>query len=113
MHCAVTPFVVGVLPLFGLSLFSNQRTEWIFVAISAVLGISSLLPSYVRRHQRAKPLVLFLLGLSLILFARLSLDETLRAEIPFVVFGAMLVAGSHLVNRRLCRSCTACAEDCE
>ena len=41
MHCAAAAFVIGLLPLFGLGLVSDQRTDWVYVIVSAVLGISS------------------------------------------------------------------------
>jgi hypothetical protein len=105
------PFVIALLPLFGLSIFADPRTEWAFVAISLVVGLSSLLPSYFGRHRRTKPLVLFGTGLAMILIARTSFEDRLSAEIPFVIFGALLIAGSHFFNRNLCRSCPVCPEE--
>jgi hypothetical protein len=110
-HCALAPFVMGILPLFGASLFSNPRTEWIFVATSFTVGLSSLLPAYLRRHKRARPILLFVIGLGLILTARLAFDE-FRAELPFVIFGAIFVIASHVLNRKLCRACVACHDEC-
>jgi hypothetical protein len=104
LHCAAMPFVIALLPLFGLSILADPRTEWAFVAISLVVGLSSLLPSYFGRHRRTKPLVLFGTGLAMILIARTSFEDRLSAEIPFVIFGALLIAGSHFFNRNLCRS---------
>ena len=112
IHCAVMPLMIGALPIVGLEMFASQRTEWLFVATSGVLGISSLVPSYLRRHGRSWPLILFVIGLGLILAARLSFGDILRAEIPFVVFGALFIAGSHILNRRFCRACPVCPSDC-
>jgi hypothetical protein len=111
MHCAVMPLIIGALPLLGLEVFAAKRTEWFFVVMSVVLGILSLVPSYLRRHRRSWPLILFIIGVGLILSARLSFEDTIRAEIPLVVMGALLVAGSHFLNRRLCRSCPVCPAD--
>ena len=112
VHCAVMPFIIGLLPLFGLGVFSDRRTEWALVAISLIVGLSSLLPAYLGKHKRTRPLVLFTIGLALIFIARVTFEDTLRAEIPFVVFGALLIAGSHFLNRRLCRACPVCPDDC-
>jgi O-antigen/teichoic acid export membrane protein len=112
VHCAVMPFVIGLLPLFGLGIFADQRTEWALVAVSLVVGLSSLLPAYLRKHKRTRPLFLFTIGLALIFIARVTFEDTLRAEIPFVVLGALLIAASHFLNRRLCRACPVCPTDC-
>jgi hypothetical protein len=107
------PLIIGALPLLGLEVFAAKRTEWLFVVMSVVLGILSLVPSYLRRHRRSWPLILFIIGVGLILSARLSFEDTIRAEIPFVVLGALLVGGSHFLNRLLCRSCPVCPAICE
>ena len=112
VHCALTPFAIGLLPLLGLSLLADERTEWAFVGVSVAVGFSSLLPAYFRRHRRARPLIFFTSGLSLIFIAHFLLEENLRLEIPAVLLGALLVITSHLLNLRLCRSCAACADDC-
>jgi MerC mercury resistance protein len=106
------PFIVGLLPLLGLSLFADARAEWMFVGVSIAVGVLSLLPSYLRRHRQFRPLAIFSLGLCLILIARLILDGSLALEIPIVVVGAMCVAIAHLLNRRLCQACEVCASSC-
>lgn len=111
VHCAATPFLLALLPLFGLGVVADPRTEWVLVIVSSVLGISSLLPAYIGKHQKTRPLVVFAIGLALIFFARVSFEDTLQAEIPFVAFGALLIAGSHFLNSRLCRACPVCPED--
>jgi hypothetical protein len=112
VHCAVTPFVIGLLSVFGLGVFADERTEWAFIAVSVIVGLASLLPAYLGKHKRARPLVLFAIGVALIFIARVGFEDSLRAEIPFVVFGALLIAGSHFLNRRFCLACPVCPEDC-
>lgn len=111
VHCAFMPFIIGLLPLFGLGVFADERTEWAFVSISLIVGLASLLPSYIKNHKTAGPLGLFAMGLALIFIARLSLGDALSAEIPFVIGGALIIAASHLLNRRLCRACVVCHDD--
>jgi hypothetical protein len=81
-----------------------------FVGTSVVIGVLSLLPSYVRRHRSCKPLALFGCGILLLISGRLWLEDSSH-EIPIVVIGATLIVTSHLVNLRLCRSCAICADD--
>ncbi len=75
------PFIIGLLPLFGLGVFVDQRTEWALISISLIVGLSSLLPAYLGKHKRTRPLFLFMTGLVLIFIARVSFENTLRAEI--------------------------------
>ena len=112
VHCAVLPLLVGLVPLVGASLFEDRRTEWAFVAISFAVGITSLLPSYFSKHRKARPLMLFVIGLGSILTARTIFEDFHRAEIPFVLFGACFVITAHLLNRKLCRACEVCQDDC-
>src|SRR5882757_10409108 len=91
------------LPLLGLRFLTDERTEWIFVGTSIVIGVASLLPSYLR-HRRTRPIALFALGLCLILTARLILEGNLAVELPILILGALFVSLSHLINRKLCQS---------
>jgi hypothetical protein len=113
IHCALMPFIIAFLPLTGLSLLADLRTEWAFVGVSIAVGLASLVPSYVRRHRRAMPLAIFAGGLCLILLARLGFEAGPLVEISIVVIGALLLAASHLLNRRLCQACVVCAGNCD
>ena len=108
LHCTLAPLVVAVLPLLGLRFLVDERTEWIFVGTSILIGVASLLPSYLR-HRRTRPLSMFALGLCFILTARLILEGNLAVEIPILILGALFVSLSHLINRKFCQSCVSCA----
>ena len=109
IHCLITPLLIGLLPLLGLSWFADARTEWSFVTLSVLLGLLSLLPSYFRHHQRLRPAIIFTTGICLILIARLLLEEGSRIETPVVVVGALMVATAHIINLKLCRACKECS----
>jgi hypothetical protein len=108
VHCTLAPLVVAVLPLLGLRFLADERTEWLFVGTSIVIGVASLLPSYLR-HKRTRPLALFALGFSLILTAHIIVEGNLAVELPILILGALFVSLSHLINRKLCQSCISCA----
>jgi hypothetical protein len=113
LHCALTPLLIAAIPLLGLSMLADERVEWSFVGISVATGFLSLVPAYLRRHKRGRPLVLFGAGLVLILIARLVLEESFHFELPMVLTGALLMITSHIVNLRLCRSCAVCTDNCQ
>src|SRR5919106_6199390 len=74
VHCIMLPLFVSALPLVGLGFLMAEQTEWTFVGLSFAAGFLSLVPSYVRRHRKGRPLILFSAGLALILIARLWLE---------------------------------------
>lgn len=108
-HCALTPFVVSLLPLVGLGMLADERAEWAFIALTVAVGLMSLLISYFRRHGRAGALMLFAAGVCLIFTVRVLFEEGVKLETPAVVAGALLIAASHVVNLKLCRACSSCA----
>ena len=110
LHCALTPILVGLLPLAGLGFLRDEQTEWAFIIAAIGLGAVSLLPSYVRQHKQTRPLLLFATGAGALLAARLYLEEKSHLELPTVLIGALLIACAHLVNRRLCKACSICQE---
>jgi hypothetical protein len=111
VHCALMPLLVSVLPLIGLSFLVDERTEWALVALSAVLGISSLSLGY-REHR--SPRALIILGIGLVLLATGRILEERGVEVggvAVVVLGGLTLAAAHIVNRRLCHTCEQCEED--
>ena len=46
IHCALVPFAVTTLPLWGLEFLSDPLTEIIMLGIALILGFSSLSVSY-------------------------------------------------------------------
>jgi hypothetical protein len=57
-------------------------------------------------------LVLFISGVLIVLTAQLSLDELPKVELITVLLGASLIVSAHLVNRKLCRRCQSCPDNC-
>jgi hypothetical protein len=105
IQCTVFPFIIGVLPLLGLGFLAGDGIEKVFLATSAVLAVSSFTWGF--RHHRQLYIFLFLFsGFGLVYFGRAWVNDTV--ELPFVVSGAMLIAGGHLLNRRLCQACAEC-----
>ena len=112
-HCLLAPLLLALLPLLGLDFLLEETTEWTLVGVSTTLGFVSLVPAYIRRHQRCRPLTFFGAGLILLLFARVWFEDQLNLEVPVAVSGAILISTAHFLNQRLCKACVSCDYACE
>lgn len=74
IHCAAMPFVIGFLPLFGLSFLADPAFHQWMVAICLGLALVAFIPGW-RRHRRWTPTIIGLAGLSLISFAAFAGPE--------------------------------------
>jgi len=106
VHCVLTPLLFTLLPLFGLTFLKDERFDWAFIVISIIIGITSLIPSYLKKHRALLPIILFGFGVVLLITARHL--ESLSTELPVVLGGGLLVVTAHKVNRHLCRNCEKC-----
>jgi hypothetical protein len=108
VHCALLPLVAGVLPFLGLSHFTDERVEWLFIAGTALIGVVGHTRAFFRHHQHAGPGLLFAAGLCLVVVTRLGGGEGLLEPVALAA-GGSFTAAAHWLNLRLCRCCTACA----
>ncbi len=74
IHCAAMPFVVGFLPLLGLSFLADPSFHQWMVAICLALALLAFVPGW-RRHHRLAPAIIGLAGLGLITFAAFAGPE--------------------------------------
>jgi hypothetical protein len=87
----------------GLEFLLHPACEVGLVLFTAFLASGALAAAYVRHHRRPHALVTLAGGFGLLWLAHFAVSE--RHE-PFVsAAGALVVALSHVVNRRLCASC--------
>jgi hypothetical protein len=100
--------LVAVLPLAGLGLFVEGPLELVFVGASMVLATGSLCWGF-RTHRHASVFAVLATAVGMIIVGRLLAAEPY--ELGLVVVGAVLLAGGHLLNRYLCRTCHRCQED--
>ncbi len=106
VHCLLMPFVLGVLPLLGLGFLADHTAELVFVCISVALALASLCWGY-RTHGNVNVFVILFLSAALIATGLLVVHE--EHHLYFVVSGALGITASHLLNHRLCKTCTSCA----
>lgn len=111
VHCAAVPFLLAAGHLSSLSLLASPWFEACFIFISIWIGLSTIWPGYRKAHRKRTPLVLLLIGLSLISAGRWTATEGEMMEIAMTVSGATVIAISHLTNWRYhvlsSRKCTS------
>jgi hypothetical protein len=110
VHCTLLPLAIAAMPLLGAGGLLDARVEWTFIASTALIGTTAHVRAYVRDHRHVAPGLIFAAGLSLVLCARLLLEDHRLG--PYTVgLGGLLAAVSHFANRRLCRCCRECIPD--
>lgn len=110
VHCALMPTLVGFLPLIGLSAMADERIELALIGIACVVGIGSLLPSFLGHHRRKLPLLIFGGGIMSVVAGHGLLNQSVLLETTAIVAGGLLMMTAHILNRRLCKIC--CAAQC-
>ena len=108
IHCVAMPFMIAALPLLGLGFLLDERLDWALISFSVIIGLVSLVPSFIRHHRKVRTLILFIVGISLILISHIWLEEDWHLQAPVLIAGAAAVISAHLINRKLCKSCIAC-----
>jgi hypothetical protein len=114
IHCSFLPLIVIIFPILGLSLFVTDFMEWAFLAVSLVIGVTSLCFGF-KKHKSYKALVVLSIGFTLVVVIRLMHDHTHHNEnFKFDFYnlvlgvGGLLVATSHIINSYLCNTCERC-----
>jgi hypothetical protein len=120
IHCMIMPLIVTLLPIFGLSLFATEEFEWMLLMVSAMLGVTSLCFGF-KKHKSFRAFSFLGIGLTFLVIGRLAHEHvshfrvfTFDIYLLFLVAGAILVAFSHWLNNKLCKSCLPChSSGCE
>jgi len=116
VHCLLVPFLLGALPVIGLSFLIEPAFEWTIIGSSALIGVLAL-GGGAKRHGAPGPLVAFGLGLGLFVVARLlehaaghahatgEAHHGMRTE-PWLIavlsiLGGIAIVAAHLWNTRL------------
>jgi hypothetical protein len=129
IHCAIMPLLLTLLPLMALSVFASETFEWILFGASALLGVTSTCFGY-KLHKSRKAIAVLSCGLALLATGRLLHQHNHHDHAPlltaeasdqghdhshpdtytiFLVSGGLIVALSHVINHRLCKSCKKCS----
>lgn len=106
LHCAVVPLLLTFSALGSIGFLNDPWIELSMIVISFILAVSSLLPCYFGHHHRLSPLLLALLGFSLITIGRLVSAEAY--EILMTSTGGFVIAIAHYTNWRKCNKQQNC-----
>jgi hypothetical protein len=105
LHCLLTPVLVASVSFGALGWLAGEGTEVALLSVATTLAAVVLGRGW-HVHRRLESLGLFAVALMLVGAGRFLASEA--AETPMVVAGGLSIALAHVVNARLCRSCTGC-----
>jgi hypothetical protein len=100
IHCIVVPIIVSMSAFSSWAFLHDERIENAVLILSAIIAVTSLVPSFIKHHRRLLPILILLMGFSLIGLSRLVTEVH---ESIFASSGAALVAVSHFLNYRYCK----------
>ena len=89
IHCAAMPLVVTLLPLIGLGFLADNRIEWALVALSALMGVTSLCLGF-REHRSRRAFAYLGIGIGMLATGRI-LEDNLNSPwgVGVVVLGGV------------------------
>jgi len=97
IHCAVVPFALSTLPLWGLGFLAEEWVELSMIGVALVIGVWSLGLSW-RKHRKAAALIIFIFGLGFIASGHAFGHGS--TEHLFLPAGGLLMALAHYLNWR-------------
>lgn len=98
IHCAVVPFIISVLPLWGLSFLAEEWIEISMIVLSLAIGSWSLGLSWMK-HRRAVALLIFVCGFFFIAAGHWFGHGS--AEHLLLPVGGLTIALAHYINWKL------------
>lgn len=101
IHCAALPFLITMLPLWGLSFLAERWVEITMICLSLLIGTYSLSTSY-PKHKKLLPLLTLITGFALIAAGHYFIESLEAILIPL---GGLTIAAAHLINWRYTRTC--------
>jgi hypothetical protein len=95
IHCAAMPFIVGFLPAMGLSFLADDSFHKVMVGVCSLLAASAFIPG-LRRHGRLLPLIVAIVGLTMISIAAFALEGECcsSCDLPTSTVSASTVSAS-------------------
>jgi hypothetical protein len=110
IHCAVLPLLMSSLPILGINIINNFWFEIFMILLAMGIGLHSLTHGFKKHHHRLLPIIVFIIGISLLLVKQIFHQY----QIWFLVPAVILIVSAHFINYRQCRIADHChTEDCK
>lgn len=106
VHCVVLPLLLAAIPTVGSMLLIGEGIELVLAIAAVFLAVACLCWGF-RIHRKKRLFLTFAAAAAFILWGQLFAQGWW--EVVSVVIGAFGLIGSHLLNRKLCRSCRNCS----
>jgi len=108
VHCAAMPFLMAVLPVWGMSCLQGHAAHHILAFFVVIFACAAVLPAYLK-HRNLAVITLMLLGVTIVLFATFGAGYLVpdSYELPLITCGNLLVVSAHWRNRTLRQRMTA------
>jgi hypothetical protein len=107
IHCAVLPLVISSLPILGINIINNFWFEIFMIVLAMGIGLHSLTHGFKKHHHRILPIIVFVIGISLLLVKQVLHQY----QIWFLVPAVVLIVSAHFINYRQCRIADHCHND--
>ncbi len=111
VHCALLPLVLMLVPALGLAWLDSAWVDWTMVTVAAGIAFKAHRAGH-RLHKRCLPANVALAGIALII-TTICLFKGSVSQHYVQASGALLITGSHFLNRRFCRKCGCCGHSSE
>lgn len=111
IHCLLLPGVITLLPLAATSFVVSEDFHLWMLAVVVPTSAVALWPAF-RRHQDARPITIATIGITILVIATLTHDDSnLLIDQIVTSVGAIVVAVGHTLNFRLMRKSVAGSVD--
>jgi len=112
VHCFLMPFIIITISYYGFSFLNNSLFELIFIFIILIIGLFTFRHGYLKHHKSLLPSILFITGIIVIITSHYfyhehhehhEINDLTENFLLFIItpLGALLIAVSHYVNRKL------------
>jgi hypothetical protein len=104
VHCAILPLAVSSFPLFGINIIDNVKFENAMIFFAFIIGCFSLTNGFFKHHRSILPVLVFLVGISL-----LCAKQTWHfLHLWFLVPAVICILAAHYLNYSLCKNANNC-----
>ena len=111
IHCAIVPVALAALPALGLAWLDSPWVDWSMVVLAMVIALRAHRNGY-HLHRRCLPAAVAFFGV-LTIVVTICLLEGSATHHYIQASGAVIIAGSHLLNHQFCKSCATCRSQTE